>query len=347
VSLVLSLDAWPEADRRLWQDLTRDGGPLDDRGALAHLRETTLDMMIKSYGRWLGWIAAEEPAALAAAPADRATMDRLRHWLTNLGHTRPVTRHLFVSTVLRVLMKAEPAHDWSAQRRFTSALKRAAGAGDRSRKQGRILSSTVLFDRAVRHATHDAEAATTELQSFKRPRDGTMVALLALVPMRRRSFVHLEIGRSILVRQDSILIALQDELTKNGLPWSCEVPEALLPLLQHYIDKVRPWLLHRGGAQHGILWVGDRGAPYEEDYLGKRIADITERLTGVRVSPHLFRDAAATTLARMSTDATRLIRPVLAHTSGGTAERHYIHASSIEAGRNYADVIARLKRKRP
>jgi integrase len=259
-----------------------------------------------------------------------------------------MSRLAFVEAVLRLLMKAAPDRDWSAHRRLKAALKRAAGSGDRSRKQGRILSSAVLFDKAVRHATLDAAAATTKLQSFKRRRDGTMVALLTLVPMRRRAMVNLELGASVFMREDRMVISLPGDLTtKNGLPWSCTVPDILLPLLRLYVEEVRPWFLQRSTARHDILWVGDRGDPYVENYFGMKMSNVTERLTGVRVSPHLFRDAAATTLARTSTDAARLIRPVLAHTSGGTAERHYIHASSIEAGRNYADVIARLKRKRP
>ncbi len=56
-------------------------------------------------------------------------------------------------------------------------------------------------------------------------------------------------------------------------------------------------------------------------------------------------DAAATTLARISPEAARLIRPVLAHNRFGTAERHYIHAGSIEAGRDYAAVVGRIKRQ--
>ena len=57
-----------------------------------------------------------------------------------------------------------------------------------------------------------------------------------------------------------------------------------------------------------------------------KIAGITKELTGVRIPPHLFRDAAATTLARTSPEAARLVRPVLAHASLETAEHHYIHA---------------------
>ena len=312
---------WPAADRRLWDDLMRGGGPLDDRGPLAHLRETSRQVLINHYGRWLGWIAAAEPEALSIAPVDRAAMERLRRWLDDLAHTRPMSRLAFVDSVLRPLIKTDPERDWTAHRSLKAALKRAAGSGDQSRKQGRILSSTVLFDHAVRYATMDATAATTKLQAFKRRRDGTMVALLALVPIRCRAVVHLELGSSIQVREDRIVISLPADLTKNRLAWSCNVPEILVPLLRLYIEEVRPWFLQRGTARHDVLWVGDRGAPYVENYFGMKMSNVTEVLTGVRVSPHLFRDAAATTLARSSPDAARLIRPVLGHTSGSTAER--------------------------
>ena len=77
-----------------------------------------------------------------------------------------------------------------------------------------------------------------------------------------------------------------------------------------------------------------------------RFGSITKRLTGVRVPPHFFRDAAATTLARMSPEAARLIRPILAHSGFRTAERHYIHARGIEAGRDYSALVARLRKGR-
>lgn len=77
------------------------------------------------------------------------------------------------------------------------------------------------------------------------------------------------------------------------------------------------------------------------------ITQATEAMLGLRVPPHFFRDAAATTLARGSPQAAAQIRPVLAHTSSKTAERHYNHATTLEAGRNYAAVIAKLKGKKP
>lgn len=344
MSLVLALEHWPDADRFLWEDLVREGGPLDDRGPLSHLRETSRQTLINHYGRWLAWVQQTEPEALSVPPVQRATLDRLQRWLDDLSHTRPMSRLVFIGDVIRLLRAADPNQDWTRHLWVKRALKRLAGHGDRSRKQGRVVSSRLLFERGIKHATQDADVATTDLEAMKRRRNGTMVALLALIPMRRRAYVRLELGMSLLVQEDRILIALPGELTKNGLPFSCSVPDAIVPLLQTYIFEVRPWFLKRGSASHNVLWVRDRGAPYDDNYFGARIAQITTRLTGVRVPPHFFRDAAATTLARSSSNAAQLIRPVLSHTSSGTAERHYIQANSLEAGRNLAELVRRRKR---
>jgi len=346
MSLTLAQIDWSEADQEMWAALLRQDGPLDDAGALAHLRATSVAMLRARYARWLGWLAAAEPDALALPPAARATPARLQRWLEALAHVQPMSRLMFVDGVLRVLSAAAPDLDWRAQRQIKAHLKRQAGRGDRTRKLGRVLSSKVLLQAGLDHAGPDAEAATTELEAMKRRRNGVMVAMLALMPMRRRAFAGLRLGHSIHLMADEILVTLPEELMKNGQPWEAPVPAQLAPLLRRYVGEVRPWLMHRGGQGHDVLWVGDRGAPFDENHFGMKIAEITKRLTGVRVPPHFFRDAAATTLVRLSPDSARLIRPILAHAGFRTAERHYIHAQGIEDGRDYAALISGLRGRR-
>ncbi len=345
MSLALPIASWPKADRDMWENLLRHGGPLDDRGALSHLRLPSLAMLNYCYGRWLGWLARTECDGLLEPPVDRATITRLLAWLEALDHIAPMTKLMLVSGTLRVLRAAAPEMDWRLQRRLETSLKRSAGRGNPERKRGRVLSTAVLLDAGVKLASLQADAATTELIATKRRRDGTMVAMLALMPMRRRAFASLKLGHSIYVSENEIVVALPEEMTKSGVPWEAPVPSQVLPLLRRYLSETRPWLMARGGQQHDYLWVGDRGAPFLNlNYLGEKIATITTQITGVRVPPHFFRDAAATTLARISPEAARLIRPILTHSTLGTAERHYIQARSVEAGRDYAAVIKRMKR---
>ena len=101
------------------------------------------------------------------------------------------------------------------------------------------------------------------------------------------------------------------------------------------------------GSSRDAFWVTDFGNPFNGLSLRTRFVKITEQEIGIKVPPHFFRDAAATTLARLSPEHARLIRPLLAHQSYGTAERHYIQAKTIEAGRDHAEMIAQLKRTLP
>lgn len=121
------------------------------------------------------------------------------------------------------------------------------------------------------------------------------------------------------------------------------MPDAAATPLRRYLHTARPYLMARGGQRHDRLWVGDNGRPMSAAMVGIRIAQTTERVTGKRISPHLFRDAAATTLARSSPGDAALIRPLLGHSSDQTVARHYIHAGSIEAGRAYADPLKQKK----
>ncbi len=343
MSCILPFEDWPTQDKALWEALYRAGGPLDDRGPLAHLRATSIAGLFDGYGRWLGWLSKTDPGALALPPAERADMLRLRAWLTDLAHTKSMTQCCFIDRLVRVLRAAAPERDWTDQLTLQRQLKNAAGTGDPARKRGRIVSSRVLLELGIALATDEADAAATSLEALKRRRDGTMIALLALMPMRRRSFAELRLGTSVLIEDAAIVIALTEEMTKTAQPWEAHVPTEIAPLLRNYIDTVRPALLARGGQLHDQLWVGKKGEPIQASTIGQRIGLVTSQHLGVRVSAHLFRDAAATTLARTTPQAARLIRPVLGHRSFQTAERHYNHAQTIEAGRAYADLIRKKK----
>lgn len=339
----LTWDAWPEADRALWRALVKKGGPLDDTGGLAHLRATTLHLLSKGYGRWLAWLRAVSPQTLDEPPERRATPQRLREWLKAMDHLAPSSQCMFLNSPIWVLSVAFPEADWREAHRLRRSVQRIAERDFGSRKNGRILSTSVLLDAGLDLAGRQADAANSEAEAALRRRDGTMVAVLALLPMRIRAFTALEIGASVLVTTSPIDIVLSADMTKNGVPWETPLPDVLEPLLRRYLDDVRPYFLSLGDARHSMLWVTRKGDPYNAAGIAKRITKTTRRLTGVCIPPHFFRDAAATSLARHSPQAAELIRPLLGHQSLGTAERHYIQACTIEAGRDYASILAHYK----
>lgn len=339
------VSAWPIEDQAMWNGLFAAGSPLDQRGALSHLRPTAADALKMAYRQWIHWLQANDPAALYSRPQDRATITRLRHWCETKTDLRPMSRLFYINGTLKVLFAFAPDTDWSAQKRLLKQLKRLAGHGDKSRKAGRVLSSDVLFHAGIKHAVTHAKATPTRLEAAMQFQMGTIMAMLALMPLRCTTFRRLELGTSVHVDGNSVEITVPGEMMKTGHPWDAKVPDAVLPHLLRYLQEFRPWLMQRHGKHHSFMWVTNKGDPLNSGYFGVRVAQATTEATGVRISPHLFRDAAATTLARMSPQSARLIKPVLAHSCTDTAEDHYIHAGSIEAGRNHASLIRNLRKR--
>lgn len=342
-AVTLPMKDWPARDIAMWSKLIKPApGPLDDRGALAHLRGTSQFALSTAYERWLAWLVATDPKAIRLRPELRATPKRLMAWLESLAHLALHTRHSLLIRTVRILSAAAPDANWSVHRHLLHSLQRQAARVGSQRKAGRILSSGVLLDAGRKLAGPMADAATTPLAAARLRRDGTMVAFLSLLPIRRRALSELKLGQSVLVTPTQIIIALSPEMTKTGQPWEAPVQAAIEPQLRLYIEEVRPWLLSRGKAHHDMLWVGQKGQPLGDAGIMTQIVKATFRTTGKKIPPHFFRDAAASTLARQSPGDARLIRPLLAHSSFGTAERHYIQAQGIETGRDYAAVVSRL-----
>ena len=73
------------------------------------------------------------------------------------------------------------------------------------------------------------------------------------------------------------------------------------------------------------------------------IVGTTERLLGVPINPHLFRDCAATSLSLVSTGAARAAAPLLGHRFFSTTERHYVRAKQLDASRKLNGVLSSLK----
>jgi integrase/recombinase XerD len=77
-----------------------------------------------------------------------------------------------------------------------------------------------------------------------------------------------------------------------------------------------------------------------------RIRWHTQKAFGQAINPHLFRDAAATTLAIADPAHVRVAAPLLGHRTFTTTERYYQQARSFDAHRAYINALYG-KAKRP
>lgn len=337
-SRILPLETWPAADRKMWAYLTRQASPFDDPGPLTHLAEATRGMSRVAYGKWLSWIAQTDPAALDLPPDTRSAPERFLGWLRSNAHLTPATQHSYAANALRTLYSAFPGQDWSGHWQAVKSLERAKRRFVGHRKDGRILDSGVVLQRALKLA-EDSGSERHALRRALQQRNGCLLAFLALIPLRRRALTGLRLGQSFLRTDGGFWVEIPAELSKNTTQWSTQVPDCLIPVLNRYLEDTRLWLLARSDMSTDLLWITKDGKPLTDTALSTLIRHQTRSLFGIELSPHLFRDMAATTLARHSPADARLIRPLLAHASHQTAERHYNHAKGIEVGRSLAEVI--------
>ncbi len=141
--------------------------------------------------------------------------------MTAVAHLAPTSRLTMAEQTLRILATHRPNADWGGQRRLLRTLRREVFETPKQRKDGRIVSSDELLEAGLRYADQAGAAEQpATLANAKRRRDGTMVALLAVMPLRRRNFCVLQLGRSLVVGANGMQVRLDDAETKPTLPHS-------------------------------------------------------------------------------------------------------------------------------
>jgi integrase/recombinase XerD len=334
----LPLDAWPALDRWAWNRAIEDGDMFDGRGPAAHWAQTTRNAVIAAYGRWLGFLAGSEPSALNEDPVLRLTGDRLTRYVDHLSPTTgSVGRHAYSAHLRDAVRVMCPGKVPQVLSQLVARLERECRPQS---KAERIVMSSRLAALGMK-LMKDAAGADGEITDCIAFRDGLMIALLAVRPIRRRTFSLIRIGRHLRRIGEEWRLVFDGPDTKSGRPFEMTIPEQLVPLLKRYLREVRP--LIAGAHRHDGLWAGTKGCPLNGQAIYGAIAARTRAEFGHPIGPHLFRHCAATTVAILQPDRIRVARDLLGHASFTTTNAHYNKARSIEASRHYAGVLRQLQ----
>jgi integrase len=338
----LKLKDWPGEDRRLWQAACQPGDLLavDEGGARANHAIATNYKAEKGYGRWLTFLQIADPICLADPPALRITPERVRRYVDSLVCLGNSTASIIarLRELGEVAKSMDPGRSWS----FINALESRTRARHKPARDKRNLK---LSDELVGLGLSliDKATAFTGLEAAILHRDGLMIALLALVPLRRRNFAGLQLGRNVLAIHNVWLIMLDESETKTHAPLDFLWPDELIAPLRKYLNVYRPLLsaINRRGVKRpgDALWVSSRGSPLTEMAMYLRICAHTQKAFGRAINPHLFRDAAATTLAIADPEHVRVAAPLLGHRTFMTTERHYQQAKAYDAHRAYIKAL--------
>jgi integrase len=180
-------------------------------------------------------------------------------------------------------------------------------------------------------------------------RDGLIIAFLSLVPLRRRNLEGLRLGQNLIEGNGRWTVALDAGETKTRAPLEMDWPDLLVEPLAIYLQVHRPLLASRKGrwskSVGDALWVSKDGSPMTQMAIYDRIRARTKKAFGTAINPHLFRDAAATTMAIADPEHVRISAPLLGHRTFTTTERHYRQAKGYEAQRTYINALHGLRKQ--
>jgi integrase len=339
----LAVAAWPVQDQTAWAKLTARGPTiLGDHGAFAASRPRTNGKRWQNYSHWLNHIVLNHPDLLPLVPAARIRPETLSGWLAILERTvAPYTRVMRAADLSVIARAMDPDGDWHFLQKAVRAL--AARAVPSRNKEPRIRSSATLVElgfalmrkAAALPGHRPARAATLH-------RDGLMIALLALRPMRLRNLTGLELGRTLHKDPAGWRITIPADETKTHRGVDVGWPPNLEDALETYLVHHRPVLLH--GKLAAALWIGAAGQALAEHTVRQKIIERTQAAFGVPISPHLFRDCAATTLAIEDPAHVGAAATILGHACSLTTHKHYIQANTLAASRRHLAALAARRR---
>jgi len=185
--------------------------------------------------------------------------------------------------------------------------------------------------------------ANRDLARARGVRNGLMIALLALCPIRVKNFAALEIGKTFKEINGRWWIALPGISTKSHRPDERPVTALLNKSIKAYLSQSRPVLLGSKPSTNALWISSTTGRPMTTKNLGTLVSKITLETLGVDVSPHLFRTAAASTAAAYGGNTPHLASAVLNHTDPRVTEERYTRTSSVSAARAYSAIVEELR----
>ena len=333
---------WPEEDRKCFERACRPADPFseDGSGSRADHSNRSNKKAEAGYGRYLTYLSLYEPGALELPLAQRIIPEFVRRFIKHLqelgnGTQTQLCRLQELGEMAKVF---NPVTDWSFINRIASGV-RAKNIPTRDKSNLQLTDDLLALGVELMLQAR----LFTGLKAALLFRDGLIIAFLALVPVRRRNLADFKVGRNLIDLSNHLLIVFDETETKTHTPFEVEWPDCLIEALEDYLQTYRPILEARCGRWYkpvdDALWLSKDGSPMTEIAIYDRIRERTKVKFGVAMNPHLFRDAAATTMAIADPAHVRLAAPLLGHRTFSTTEKYYQQAKTFEAHQVFLKAI--------
>jgi integrase/recombinase XerD len=243
---------WPAADIQAFAAAFERGDLFDETsGSGAHLADGSRTSIRKGYSRWLGFLDADHPDELLRPPADRISPERVREFVEKLSQDM---RKSSLAQAMHLLCYAARLIAGERDWRWLAAIKaRLLVSSEPADRFDRLAPPCQTLDFGIELMENAlAMPAASQRKRDLQYRDGLILALLSLWPIRRRSLAALTVN----IDGDDMNLVLHPSDTKSKRSESFPVPAALAPYMKRYLKDILPRLL--GPRSHEGLWASYR-----------------------------------------------------------------------------------------
>jgi integrase len=254
-----------------------------------------------------------------------------------------VTISTYLNHLWLALRNLYPKKNWSWLLRISNRIKAQAKV---KREQHHLVTSEKLYDLGM-------NLMDGALSSGKPPtswrvqtafRDGLIIALLALIPLRRRTLAALRIGNQLVRLGEYWALEIPAGDVKTKRPLDYPLSPELSRRIDIYVNQIRSRTV--GADVHDYLWASGRGRPFRGQLIYNAVRRRTRKALGFPINLHRFRLAAATFWSMQDPTNVRGAKDLLGNASFDTTEKYYMAQSRL-AGRALARAIDGLRAERP
>jgi hypothetical protein len=166
------------------------------------------------------------------------------------------------------------------------------------------------------------------------------IAVLSVAPVRLANLTTIRVGFN-LIKPDgpdsNYWLVFPDYDVKNRVNLQFPLPQYLTRLIDEYVHQFRPTLLR--GSNGDALFPGQGSGAKQKAKLSTQITQRILKATGLRMTVHQFRHAAAAIILKHDPGNYQIVRLLLGHRNVQTTMNAYVGLESIQASERYSKIV--------
>ena len=166
------------------------------------------------------------------------------------------------------------------------------------------------------------------------------IAILTVAPIRLGNLIHIRLDENLIKPggpNDPYMLVFPGYDVKNRVRLDFLLDPEITELIDEYIHQFRSLLLR--GSNDLWLFPGEAGGFKGARTVSEQITQRIEKATGLRITVHQFRHAAAAILLKHRPGEYELVRQLLGHRNVQTTIQFYCGIETMQATRIFGEIV--------